>query len=182
MAPSERDPRNCWGNWERLLVAKGLKVSGCRAQLPAPGFYGYLRLPFGLRSRRSGPEAGLPLPPDRAQPWVKGSRNGMASSAGGICPSGGGRGARGEKLRARPSVSQLKSLPCFLPKGGWGTVSCQKVKGVEGKQERGHTHHPHPLSPGQLACWATASLPCCPGRQGPRVWAVPTSLLGWAAG
>lgn len=87
------------------------------------------------------------------------------------------------RTREGPSVSQLKFLPyLFLPKRqgrDWGTVSWQKVKKVEGQQERGHTHHPRPLSPGQLA---PSALPCCPRRRGPRVWAILTSLLGWAAG
>lgn len=166
-------------------MAKGLKVSCCRAQLPTPGFHGYLRLPLGseadavvqrLGSGCGGWAASAPL---QGPALGQGLQEWHGQLSRMDLPSWGE--AKMPEERNYGHALQCHSLnpsPAFLPKRDWGTVSCQKVKGVEGKQERGHTHHPHPLSPGQLACWATASLPCCPGRQGPRVWAVPTSLLG----
>lgn len=174
------------GQLERPLVAKGLNVS----ELQGPAAYTWF--PWLPEVTFLGSEAGAVVqglgqggggwaasPPLQVPAWVTGSRKATASSAGQMWPR---RGRPGEC----PSASQLAFLPyLFLPKRqgrDWGTVSCQKVKEVEGQQDRGQSHHPRPLSPGQLAPSGHSGPSVLSQAPGAEVWAILTSLLGWAAG
>lgn len=172
---------------QELLGAEGLKVSDLHGPAADTWFpwlpEDYL---FGLRSRCSGPEAGLgvwglgcPLPLQSRPP---GSR---AQEGHGQLSRRHGQGASGEKWGGLPSASQRNPLPNLcLPqrqgRAGGDSVLAQSPGRREGEQERGHSPHPHPLSPGQLVrpgCSVPSALSWPPG-----VWAVLTSLLGWAAG
>lgn len=111
MVPSERGPGEHWG--PRGVATGGRGAEGqLHAQLPTPGFHGYLRAIF-LGSEAgavAGPgEAGeactseehgggAASPPLQALPWAKGWNKGMASSA----RENRGQGWRGERRRETP--------------------------------------------------------------------------------
>lgn len=82
---------------------------------------------------------------------------------------GGGRGIRGEKLRARPSVSQLKSLPCLSPQGGLGDSVLSESQGSGGKAGEGPHPSPTPSVPraaGLLGHSVPSVLSRPPGAEG----------------
>lgn len=157
-------------------MAKGPKVSCCRAQLPTPGFHGYLRLPSGLRSRGSGPEAGLGVwrlgclcSPTGPSPGSRAPGMAWPAQQGGSAQSRGGRGPRGEKLRARPSVSQLKSLPGLSPQEGLGDSVLSESQGSGGKAGEGPHPSPTPSVPraaGLLGHSVPSVLSRPPGTEG----------------
>lgn len=153
-------------NWEWLLVAKGLRVS-CRAQLPTPGFHGYLRtIILGSEAGAVAPKAGLGE--SRGGLFIGGAGQGLGTPrlpcrslrpgqrlkeghgqlrrrrCGQREGKGSPRGCRGRSERGKcPLASQLKFLPNLSPptptQEAGGTVSHGKVKGEAGEQERGHS-------------------------------------------
>jgi len=180
-------------NWEWLLVAKGLRVS-CRAQLPTPGFHGYLRtIILGSEAGAAAPEAGLGdrggglfiggagqglgcfASPTAPYDWARGLRKGMASSAGENVARGrarGARGAAGREMRGENALwlHSLNSSPTSLPPRHPKRQGVQYPIGRSRERQesrRGATSEAHTLCPqGSWPCQTTASLLCCPGCRG----------------